>query len=715
MKRYKWLLTLLTFVSLACVSSALAATEEPTKVEETQDYIKEFEEMFKSPYQEEDYYRADRLLITATGSLVPVHKAPSVASIITKEDIEKIGAISLDEILETVPGIHTLPSGLNIFSSIWSIRGIHTSINPHVLLLIDGIPLTRNYDGGRPHTFRMPVSMISRVEVIRGPGSAVYGADAFAGVINVITKDNFDINGTEFGGRYGSFDSYGVWLQHGKQYGGWDFWFGYEVESSRGDKNRVVDQDFVHNHTNPFLPPADPALSHAPGYIDTRFHNTQTHLGLRKDNFSLRLYGHWSNDNAMGPSAQQIVDYENKVNTTSFLADIEYRDSEFRPDWDVGVRLHYAYLDGDNYFQLFPKAFLNMIGRPIATDQYYGLETTAFYRGFNRHQFRLSAGLKHFSLDTEQYDNFSPSATNPFTDTLTYIGSDSPDIYCKPQNRDLWFLSLQDEWEMGRKWSFTGGIRFDEYSDFGSTINPRAALVWETRYDLTTKLMYGRAFRTPAFAEQYVQNNPQITGNPDLEPETIDTYELAFDYQPTMNLRTILSFFTYKADKLIEYVGSLPAPAENYGEQEGNGFEIELDWKVKDNLRIRSNFAYQRSENKKNDAIVHDAPEKQFYLNPHWNFLADWSLDGQYYWIAGRHREKGDPRPDIKDYDLVNLTLRRKNIAKHWGFALAIRNVFDENVREPSPYDSAAPAGAHIPNDYPMEGRSIYGEGRYVF
>ena len=90
-------------------------------------------------------------------------------------------------------------------------------------------------------------------------------------------------------------------------------------------------------------------------------------------------------------------------------------------------------------------------------------------------------------------------------------------------------------------------------------------------------------------------------------------------------------------------------------------------------------------------------------------------MNGQYFWIADRHRANGDPRPEIDDYDLVNLTLRRKNIAKRLDLTLAVRNLFNENAREPSPYDPTAPAGAYIPNDYPMEGRSVYGELRFHF
>ena len=144
----------------------------------------------------------------ATGTSTPIRTAPAVASVITAADIERRGATTLDEALEAVPGLHIVPSGLDRLSTIYSIRGIHTRLNPQVLLLVNGIPYNSPYNGTRWPLFRMPVAMISRIEVVRGPGSAVHGADAFAGTINVITKDGQEVDGTKTGLRYGSFQTY---------------------------------------------------------------------------------------------------------------------------------------------------------------------------------------------------------------------------------------------------------------------------------------------------------------------------------------------------------------------------------------------------------------------------------------------------------------------------------------------------------------------------
>lgn len=657
-----------------------------------------FAEMFGQGPQEEDVYRTDRLLLSATGSLKPVHLAPSVATVITAEDIEMIGATTLDEVLATVPGLHVALSGTAFFASTWSIRAINNNVNNHALLLINSVPFTSNYVGGRPLPYRMPVAMISRVEVVRGPGSALHGADAFSGTINVITKDNHEIDGTRVGVRAGSFDTYATWLQHGRVYGGWEVALGLEWQRSQGDDGRIIEEDYLHAI-------GAAAQSNAPGALDSSYELLESHLNVRKRGWNLHLYGvlHESN---LGLGSLQVLTDKSQTDQKSLLADLTYQNDELLNNWGLTVRAYYSYIHRDTVLQLLPVSYLNMIGNPISESQDGGFEITGLYEGLDDHQVRIGAGFKDFNYEPDQYKNFGPAATDPFGEP-THV-TDPNYIFMPPATRQLWYMLIQDEWQLARAWALTAGLRHDNYSDFGSTTNPRVALVWETRYDLTTKLMYGQAFRSPSFGEQWVKNNPQTIGNPDLAPEEVENLELAFDYQPIKDFRLVLSTFIYEAENLIELAGSFPQPFTNLGEQEGHGFEVEMDWLLLPSLRLRSNFAYQRSRYKKTDYVVPDAPKMQFYLNPNWEFLPDWSLDGQFCWVGGRQRAEADPRDDIADYEVVNLTLRRKNIVENWQAALAVRNVFDEDVRSPSPYDETAPEGAFVPDDYPMEGRAVW-------
>jgi len=275
---------------LSCMVSTNVFAEESLNLNEEQK-MEEVRGYFKSEYQEEDYFRADRLLVTATGSMKPVHLAPSVATVITAEDIEKIGARTLDEVLETVPGLHVSVSNKNAMEPVYSIRGIHTSLNPQVLFLLNGNPLTFTYTGGRVTGLRMPVASISRVEVIRGPGSAVHGADAFAGTINIITKSGQEVDGTQTGGRVGSFDTRDAWVQHGKVYKGWDVTFTFEYQQSDGDDGRDIDTDLQMMLDQAFK--TDATL--APGPLQTGYEVFNSSLALSRDKWTARLW-YWQTD-----------------------------------------------------------------------------------------------------------------------------------------------------------------------------------------------------------------------------------------------------------------------------------------------------------------------------------------------------------------------------------------------------------------------------------
>ena len=258
-------------------------------------------------------------------------------------------------------------------------------------------------------------------------------------------------------------------------------------------------------------------------------------------------------------------------------------------------------------------------------------------------------------------------------------------------------------------------MRYDHYSDFGSTVNPRLALVWETRHDLTTKLLYGRAFRAPSWAELRNINNPVALGNPKLNPETINTVELAFDYRPFDQLRLGLNLFNYWWSDIIRFSpdpGGNTFTARNTGEQIGRGLELEADWRLASMFRVMGNYSYQHSIDESTDHNSGYAPLHKVYLRADWEFLPDWHLNPQLDWIIDRRRILGDNRPAVGDYLWADLTLRRKRLRDHWEVAFSVRNLFNADAREPSP---AGTPIAPIPNDLPLPGRYFYGEIRFSF
>jgi outer membrane receptor protein involved in Fe transport len=690
-------------------------------------------------------YGDEEIITLATGRNQPLSRAPAVATVITAKEIEEMGATNLEQVLESVPGIHVSLSSIR-FSPIISIRGIYTDKNPQVLMLVNGVPLTQVYLGDRGVRSSLPVASIERVEVVRGPGSAIFGADAFAGVINIITKDATSINGTEGGIRYGSFDTRDAWALHGSKWGELDIAFTAEYHQSEGDTDRIIASDSQSLFDAGF----GTSASLAPGPVNTEIERSDIRLDLGYEDWRLRAWNWRQRDIQVGPGLAQALDPTGGGSTDNYLVDLTFHDPEITENWDVNTRLSYMGIEFDTHQTLFPAGSVlpigsdgnvnpttpagrvlfseGMKGNPGLHEDHYRLDLSGFYTGFDDHRWRLATGIHYVDLEPNETKNFgpgvldgsslkSPPALNVVDGTFTDV-SGTPYVFIKPESRTVYYVSIQDEWSFAQDWNLTTGVRYDHFSDFGDTINPRLALVWETRHDLTTKFLYGRAFRAPSFAELFAINNPVTIGNPSLDPETINTLELAFDYRPTFDLRTGLNLFAYKVDDLIRFVpdtGATTTTAQNVGSQEGYGLELEAEWKLTSEVMLQGNYAFQNSEDTDTNTNAGNAPKNQFYLISKWQFLPDWLLSSSLLWVGDRERVIDDPRPDIDDYITVDLTLRKKNIIGGLSGTLLVHNLFDESAFEPSPADPSVPSGSLIPGDYPLSGRYIGGEFQYRF
>jgi iron complex outermembrane receptor protein len=667
----------------------------------------------------------------ATGNSTPLDRAPATATVISAGEIQAMGARTLNDVLETVPGLHVSLSSLSRLDSIYSIRGIHTGFNPQVLLLMNGVPVQYNAQGGRPTLFRLPVTSIERVEVIRGPGSAVYGADAYAGVINVITKDVAAIDATRIGGGLGSFNSRDLWLQTAGDWNDIGIALNVSYQESDGDDQRRVNSD-LQSALDAGLG-TDASL--APGALSTRYQLLDTHLTLTSERVQLNLWNWYSTDAGVGAGAAQALDPVGRDDSELWQGDFTYRLNRDTSVWDNSIRVGYFHYDQESRFVLLPPGtklligsdgnldFQNPVGLVEFTDGYLGrpgglaedsqLDLVSLYKGCDTHRIRLAIGTRYQSIAPREQKNFGPGVidgTESMVDgTLTDV-SDTEHVFLADSSRTINYVSLQDEWQLATDLQFTAGVRHDDYSDFGSTTNPRMALVWAANDRLTTKLLYASAFRAPSFLEQFSKNNPVSIGNPDLEPERIDTAELAFAYSFNAKVTTNLTLFEYRAKDMIEFIPDELATtktADNARDQDGRGFELELNWKPSAQLHFATSYSQQDAKDAYTDAAIPDAPGQQLKANVNWEFLPLWFLYGQLNWVGDRQRPVTDLRPEISDYTLMDITLRRKNIMPKLDASLTLRNLTDEDAREPS--------SGEIVDDYPLESRSIWLELRYSF
>ena len=650
---------------------------------------------------------AVREVSVATGANQSTSRAPAITSVITASDIEAIGATDLDEVLETVPGLHVARLDFT-YMPIYSFRGIYMERNPHALLLINGIPMTSLGSGTRSLVWGgMPVNAIKQIEIVRGPGSAVFGADAFAGVINIITKNKDDIDGTEIGSRYSSFNTYDAHLLHGANWQGFDVAFALEYHDTKGHK-RQIEADIQTTYDNIY----GTDVSLAPGPVNVQRRNLDARLDISRGYWQLRA-GYQGRRNLGSGAGSMGALNPNLHNEDRINADLTYHNPKLTQNWDVTANVSFLntnlWLPKDGWLLppgafggAYPKGILNSLN---ISEHHTRLNLSGFYSGFNQHTLRLGVGYYYGDLyrSAEQKNmGINPTTGLPIpTDSDAVDFTDTPYISMPERARKNWHFFIQDTWAFAPSWELTAGVRYDEYSDFGTTINPRLALVWQMNSRLFSKLLYGRAFRSPSFLDLY-STNLLLPGNPNLKPETIDTLELAYDYTVTDDLHLALNLFAYQWHDVIRF-SNIEKSWLNMGEQTGRGFEVEARWLVTKNFSVLANYGYQHAVDE-NDHNPGRAPHQTGYFRTDWLFYPNWYLNTQVNWIAKRKRIFGDPRAAIDDYATVDLTLRRKDIRQsNWNFAIGIRNLFDADAREPfyGPDDNDI---IRIPNDLPLAG-----------
>jgi len=641
----------------------------------------------------------------ATGGKQSITRAPAVSSVITSRDIEAMGAIDLDQALESIPGLHVSKSNV-VSKPIYSFRGIDTLENSQVLMLVNGIPITNVFQGDRGQIWGgMPLENVARIEVIRGPGSALYGADAFSGVINVITKTADDIKGTEAGVRAGSFNSRDVWVQHGGKLGSLDAAFYLRAGNTDGQK-RIIQKDAVS----------------ASGPINEERKAIDARADLSEEAWRFRA-AYQKREMGSGAGIAGALDPNSRVSENRLYLDLNYDQANWAPNWDVsGVAGYYdiKQKQADPYFTLFPAganpAFPNgMIGNPGHSERHSHASVSGVYTGFQQHQVRIGAGLRqddlYETMETKNYngtfapicDPLNPTNPTPATGcTPVLMNADARLIYILPHKRDLSYVFAQDEWSIVKDWALTAGIRHDRYSDFGSTTNPRLALVWDAAYNVVVKVLHGEAFRAPTFVEQYAINNPIQSGTPDIKPETIKTDELAFSWQATSALQNNLNFFHYRMRNIIQLVG---ATMQNAGDQTGRGLELESTFDATSSVRLTGSYSLQHSTVTATGQDAGMSPHRRLFGRADWRFAPLWQFGTAVNHVADRMREPGDTRPQIPDYTTVDMTLRREKIAGDWDVRAMVTNLFNSNAMEPT--FRAVSVNPNL-SDLPLPGRAFY-------
>jgi iron complex outermembrane receptor protein len=632
-------------------------------------------------------------------------KAPSVVSVITAEDIRAAGTTNLMEILEGVPGVY-VRTNLFGFRPLVTFRG---AAGTHTLLMINGAPIKDLVWSSGIFWKGMPVSAIDRIEIIRGPGSALFGSDASAGVINVITKTAGKIEQSEAGIRTGSANSRGGWIQYGSAWNGIDVGLtadGFRTDGHRPriDADAQTAQDAI----------AGTGVSRAPGEARNGWDSQEVRFSLGTGNWRL-LADHVRHGNvAIGLTGAGVLDPQTRGSDSQTNLALLYNNERYAKDWGFNAELRFRDLDytsGEGFWErppgyrdatgTYPNGYLNQMR---SAERRLNVEASGLYSGVRNHAVRIGGGYVRQDLyRVEQYVNKGLGVTGsalPAGGPLVNV-SDSPYAFAPEMARKIGYLFIQDVWSLADNWELTAGVRQDHYSDFGSAVTPRLALVWQSTDRLTAKLLYGRAFRAPSYLELYAQTSATIP-NPALTPERSRTWDMSFSYLASTDLSFSVNLFDFAQSDLIAINSG--NQYQNAGNHTIRGIESEFHWQAAKALKVSGSFTHRRQDDSR--FLVYGIPDREAYLRGDWRFLPRWSWNLQANWFGKRTVPVGDTRRPLGAQTVADTTVRYL-YDKHWEFAVSVRNLFDADVRE---YTSSA-----IQAYLPLPGRSFHAEARYRF
>lgn len=644
----------------------------------------------------------------ATGREQPLRSAPAVATVITADDIEATGATSLGEILDLVPGFNSL---YRFQGDQYVIRGIRTqgNLSPDVLIMIDGVPQNDiHLANQRRFISEIPLYVIARVEVIRGPYSTLYGTDAFSGVVNIITKPVSAVGRSRIGARAGSFKTWeGRWMQRVPL--GEGLLFSGQVRSTQGhepyferDSQTRLDELFGTD------------VSRAPSNANTDFDDYSLMLDYAKQDWRLRFRTR-GRQAGLGIGLLGAFDPDGQVYDQQYNLEAHYV-NRHRQDWEqhfnisalqyaVNTRDVMAYppgvaFAGSSGLTVFPDGVQD---NPGYKERHLRLDSASYYDGLRNHSLQLGLGAEFAEVfDVEETRNYlaDPATGLPVTPLPGLINVPQDQLFSVPASRTLGFAYLQDEWNLLPDWTLTSGLRYDYYSDVGGTLNPRLALVWASSATVTTKLLAGRGFRAPTFFELYAKSNPSTLGNKDLKPVTISSAELAVSVRPNTALSWGLSLFYYEVDNIVIYELVVPSgrEAKNATGQDGYGLELNAQWDPSARWRLSGYYAFQDNERYDTQDNNSLSAKDKIKLRADWRMSQRWRFNGVVTYVGKRERMAGDDRGEPDNFVITDINALA-DLNRQITLGVLLKNVFDEE---------AVALGEPGSGDIALAGRAAY-------
>lgn len=591
------------------------------------------------------------VVITATRSAHLLADAPAAISVISAEQIRARGATNLLEALRGVPGISLNGRGVGGRKT-FSIRGAE---DRHTLVLIDGRRLSSTDDtiGHSDYQYGwVGIEQIERIEVVRGPMSALYGSEAIGGVINIITRQASEQwrGGVTLRGERGEGDA-GDGHQLSARVSG---------PLARG-LNLALSVEQLYRDATPW--PQEPRVSELEGQDRRTASLGLSYSPLEGQTLKLDLL----RSDETRERDQQYAYYARPFYLDTY--ELERRQDSLAWDADWGAAQSQLRFTRSEFDVTNTRTQNLTPTRPQSLRDDVWDASLAFALG--DHQ-ALTLGGEHRE---ERLEN---AGLTGGVDTMTHQA-----------------VFLQDEISLGSNWTLTLGARLDDHELFGQESSPRAWLVWRATPRLTFKAGYGEAFRAPTLKQispNYVgaEGPHTFLGNADIRPETSRSFELGVDWRDERSAYTA-HLYRNEVDDLIYYRRLRVEPGipprtiyqyDNIEEARIDGLELSARHELGLGLALAATLNWMDARDARTDRTLSGRPEFTATPTLEWK-RGPWSAQVHWEYIGRQYLEGASGQERVPDYSLVGASLGYR-VNEHLTVRGGVQNLSDLRLEDKS-------------------------------
>lgn len=609
-----------------------------------------------------------------------VTDAPASVTIVTADEIQRQQYRSLADVLRSVRGFYVT------YDRNYAYVGTRGFIRPgdynsRILVLIDGHRLNDNIFGGAlvGQEFPVDLSLVDRIEVIRGPGSALYGSAAMFGVINIITRQPATMSGTTATVVGGGQGTGGLTLTHARlPQHGTSFMASLALYRSSGATNLYY-PEYADTPSGGFALGRD-RTRRIDGLINASHGGfaLQALYGLREKHVPTASFGGIFND----PDTKTL-DGQGYVDLTYNRA--------FRDGAELSTRV---FLDDYRYSGYLPYDIdgARVMNHDFARGVWWGGEARWSKTLFRQH--RVTGGFEFRDSLRQFQHNYDVAPA------VEYL-RDSRDL-------GLWSLYAKDEWHLHERITVDLGLRSDAYSQFSTSVKPRIGVIVSPAKLTTVKVLYGQAFRAPTVYELYWRQSDVTKSNPDLTHEEMSNTELVLEQYVGSQWRLSANAFRYRLRDLVDQFEDVDGLLvyRNRGAVNGSGVELELEGHWANGLLVRASQTVQRSTNALTDDGLSNSPRGLFQAGvtvP----IARSGLSASLNLQSMSHRLALDGS-DVPAYTIANLSLMAPRLRRNVEFGASLWNLFNTRFGDPGSEE-------HQQRVIPQDGRVLGVQARVRF